>query len=64
MVIEKIKNDEKLEDCTIEEQGIQKLRLKFSGKCIVTLNDCRSRDVLVKETENAFFVQKVGYWLS
>lgn len=40
------------------------LQLNFSGKCIITLNDTRSRDVLVKETENAYFLQKVGSWVS
>ena len=42
----------------------KKLQLKFSGKCIVTLKDRRSRNVLVKTSENVYFLQRVGFWVS
>lgn len=50
-------------DSSRERVG-KKLELKFSGKCIVTLQDVRSRNILVEQSENIFFLQKLGFWVS
>jgi hypothetical protein len=39
------------------------MKLKFSGKCIATLNSNASKEALTEQTRNLFFLQKLGHQL-
>ena len=45
------------------EGGLEKYELKFSGKCIVTLDNLQSKKIIIDDRRKTGFLQNLGYKL-
>ena len=52
-----------LRDQSILEGGLKNYELKFSGKCIVTLDNLVSKKILIDDRRKTGFLQNLGYKL-